>query len=158
VGGDGFDRFFEPIRKSVVVPGTPAETFALFTAIGTWWPLAGYSVFRERAVSCGIEPRAGGALYEVRDDGERCVWGRVLDWSPPDRLVLSWHPGLPAEDAQQVEVRFTEVAGGTRVDLEHREWAALAERASRIRGRYEPGWSAILGRFAAGSAHATRRD
>jgi uncharacterized protein YndB with AHSA1/START domain len=153
VAVEPFSRFFEPLRKSIVVDCDPAHAFDTFTArMSAWWPLAaGYSMFGARAVSCGIEPRAGGEVYELRDDGERCVWGKVLEWAPPERLVLSWHPGLPSGEAQEVEIRFTGVPAGTRVDLEHRHWHQLGDRAPGVRESYDSGWASVLARF---SAHA----
>lgn len=155
VAVEPFARFFEPLRKSVVVACEPVHAFGVFTErMGMWWPLTGYSLFRERAVNCAIEPHVGGEVFETKDDGERCVWGRVLEWAPPDRLVLSWHPGLSPEQAQEVEIRFTPVAGGTRVDLEHRKWHQLGDRAPGLRGSYDGGWESVLARFAAHACDA----
>jgi uncharacterized protein YndB with AHSA1/START domain len=154
VAVERFDRFFEPLTKSIIVACEPAHAFDVFTRrMSAWWPLAaGYSVFGARAVSCGIEPRAGGDVFEIGDAGERCVWGTVLEWAPPERLVLSWHPGLPPEQAQEVEVRFTSVPTGTRVDLEHRNWHQLGDRAPAVRDSYDGGWAAVLVQLSAGVA------
>jgi uncharacterized protein YndB with AHSA1/START domain len=91
-------------------------------------------------------------VFEIGDAGERCVWGTVLAWAPPERLVLSWHPGLPPEQAQEVEVRFTSVPTGTRVDLEHRNWHQLGDRAPAVRDSYDGGWAAVLVQLSAGVA------
>lgn len=146
--------YLEPLRKSVTVARRPAEAFQVFTAgIARWWPLPRYSVSLERARSCGIEPFVGGELFEVRDDGRRCAWGRVLVWDPPRRLAVTWHPGREADTAQEVEVRFVaEGDAATRVELEHRGWAKLGARAAEARERYTDGWDAVLGRFAGACA------
>lgn len=124
-----------------------AEAFEVFTArIGSWWPLHAYSISLARAASCAIEPRVGGEVYEVRDDGERCPWGRVLAWEPPRRFVMTWHPGHDPATAQELEIRFSAEAGGTRVELEHRGWQALGGAAREARESYEGGWEAVLGR------------
>jgi uncharacterized protein YndB with AHSA1/START domain len=137
----------EPIRKSVTVDRTPTEAFDVFTrGIAEWWPLRTHSISQDRAATCVIEPKTGGAVYEVRDDGERFPWGRVLAWDPPLGLVLSWHPGREPEVAQEVEVRFTAVGNGTRVDLEHRRWERLGDEAADVRRRYEDGWGDVLER------------
>jgi uncharacterized protein YndB with AHSA1/START domain len=140
--------YLEPLLKSVTVRRTPDEAFEIFTAgLAGWWPLGEYSVFGDRARSCGIEAFVGGELFEVSDAGERCAWGRVLVWEPPRRFVVTWHPGRAPETAQEVEVRFlAEGAGATRVELEHRGWAKLGERAAETRRGYEQGWDAVLGR------------
>lgn len=136
----------EPLRKSVTVACSPDLAFETFTArIASWWPLERYSISLERARDCAIEPRAGGEIYEIRDDGERCPWGRVLAWEPPQRFVMSWHPGREPESAQEVEVRFRETPEGTVVELEHRDWAKLGEGAGESRKGYDGGWAHVLG-------------
>jgi hypothetical protein len=61
-----------PIRRQVVVPGTPAAAFEVFTAeIGLWWPLADHSVYGEGS-SVGFRD---GRLVERGPDGAEAVWG-----------------------------------------------------------------------------------
>ena len=139
--------YLAPVRKSVTVATAPDATFELFTGgIAAWWPMERYSVSQARTREVVIEPGTGGRVYEVRDDGETFPWGRVLAWDPPARLVLSWHPGREPDVAQEVELRFTAVAGGTRVELEHRNWQALGDAADNVRERYANGWVEVLGR------------
>lgn len=138
--------YFQPLRKTITVALSSAEAFDLFTAgIGGWWPLGNYSVGRERAVRCEVECRSGGRVYEVRDDGETFIWGAVLEWQPPHRVVMSWHPGRTVETAQEVEVRFSPAGSGTIVELEHRGWATLGEAAEDTRKEYDAGWETVLG-------------
>lgn len=135
-----------PVRASVIVRRSVDEAFRLFTEqIDTWWPLATHSVGRGRAVACRVEGRVGGRLYETLDDGSEAEWGEVLTWEPPRRLVFTWHPGRDRGTAQEVEVRFSPVDGGTRVDLEHRGWEAYGEGAAKARSEYESGWAHVLG-------------
>ena len=150
--------YLEPVRKSVTVPLAPAEAFELFTArMASWWPLGqGFSISGPRAMSCAIETRVGGVVYEVRDDGEKFPWGTVLAWEPPDRILLSWHPGKSPEVAQEVEVTFASEGSSTRVELVHRGWQKLGDEAARTRENYEGGWEAVfLGAYAkrASAAH-----
>jgi len=141
--------FLEPLRKEVVLPLPPERAFALFTAgVGLWWPLAAHSVGQARAASCAIEPRVGGAWVETLDDGTRHVWGTVVVWDPPRRLVTTWHPGRAAETAQEIEVRFVAAGDGTRVELEHRNWQRLGVTAAATRRGYETGWDGVLARLA----------
>lgn len=141
------EAYLEPVRRSVIVGRSPAEAFEIFTArLGTWWPHAKFSIHQAAAASCAMEPRVGGEIDEVAQDGKRERWGKVLVWEPPRRLVMSWHPGDDPETAQKVEVRFTPVAGGTRVDLEHRDWAKLGNRARDAMQSYEGGWAIVLDR------------
>ena len=139
--------YLEPVRESVRVTTAIEETFRLFTdAIACWWPVERYSVSQERTRNVVLEPRVGGALFEVNDDGQTFPWGEVLVWEPPQRLVLSWHPGREPDVAQKVEVRFTTDGGGTKIDLEHRDWARLGEDAGKVRESYSGGWAVVLGK------------
>jgi uncharacterized protein YndB with AHSA1/START domain len=134
-----------PVRKSITVRRPVETAFEIFTArLGRWWPMLTHSISEARAVDVVIEPRVGGGLYEVRDDGERFYWGRVLAWEPPDRLVVTWHPGMEPALAQEVEVRFVPVDGGTRVELEHRGWAKLGAEARATRDGYNAGWESVF--------------
>jgi uncharacterized protein YndB with AHSA1/START domain len=136
-----------PVRKSVVVRRTPEEAFAIFTErMASWWPLATHSLFEAEAGTCGIEPRVGGKIYETSRSGERTEWGTILTWEPPRRFVTTWHPGQDPENPTEVEVRFTAVPEGTRVDLEHRNWEKLGEKAAMARNGYDQGWVEVFER------------
>jgi uncharacterized protein YndB with AHSA1/START domain len=124
---------------------TPAEAFEIFTArLASWWPLDRYSIHLTESVTCGIEPRVGGHVYEVSRQGERCVWGTVLAWDPPRGFSMTWHPGREPDTAQEVEVSFTAVPDGTRVDLEHRGWEKRGTAAEESREGYDRGWPLVL--------------
>lgn len=147
---DSVVPFLKPVQKSVTVECSCEATFALFTAeIASWWPMDRYSVSQDRTRNVVLEPRIGGDIYEERDDGETFPWGKVLIWEEPSRLVMSWHPGREPDAAQEVEVRFTAIDGGTRVDLEHRNWDKLGEDATGARDGYDKGWTEVLGQFLA---------
>lgn len=140
-------RRIEPVRKSVTVAAPIEHAFRVFTERTTdWWPLGTHSVREELAQAAVIEPRVGGAVYELWRDG-RDDWGRVTAWEPPHRLVFTWHPGRGADEATEVEVRFSERGGATLVELEHRGWEARGARAAEIRGYYDEGWNAVLARY-----------
>ena len=138
--------YLEPLRKSVTVSLAPPAAFSLFTdGIARWWPLHKYSICAERATTCVVEPRVGGHIYEVRDDGARFPWGEILAWEPPQRFVMTWYPGRTPETRQEVEVRFLAAGTGTRVELEHRDWQRLGEAATATRDGYAGGWDDVLG-------------
>lgn len=76
-----------PVRKSVEVPATPQEAFALFTRRpADWWPRDHRIVERRRDIV--FEPFRGGRWYERDTAGTERDWGHVLDWAPPRRLRL----------------------------------------------------------------------
>jgi len=134
----------EPVRKSVVVEATVEHAFRVFTErIGEWWPVKTHSVHEEHADTAGLEPRLGGALYELWSGG-REEWGTITVWEPPHRLVHTWHPGHGLEEATEVEVRFSPQGGSTLVELEHRGWEARGARGAEIRAGYDSGWARIL--------------
>lgn len=138
--------YLEPVRKSVRVSRPPAEAFDIFTGgIGRWWPLGSHSLSQARALTCVIEPRPGGSIFEEDDQGQRFPWGHVIVWEPPRRVVMAWHPGQPPEVAQEVEVRFSPDGAGTLVELEHRGWQKLGDKAAAARGGYDQGWNDVLG-------------
>jgi uncharacterized protein YndB with AHSA1/START domain len=142
---ESFNTYFEPVRKSITVRCTPEQAFDLFTVrLSSWWPLLTHSIAQENAVACGIEPQVGGAVFELTRDGTRCAWGHVLTWDPPRRLTLYWHPGMEERLGQEVEVTFTPVDAGTRVDLEHRNWAQLGDQADVHRNGYDRGWEGVF--------------
>ena len=135
-----------PVRRTLGVPLTPEKAFRLFTAdIASWWPLASHSVGQGKAETVIMEGRVGGRLYERAGNGGTADWGEVRVWDPPRRLVYSWHPGRQAGTAQEVELRFTGEGNKTRVELEHRGWDALDEKASAMRDNYDTGWNHVLG-------------
>jgi uncharacterized protein YndB with AHSA1/START domain len=151
----------EPVRRDVTVAAGVEETFRLFTDdIAAWWPVESHSMAADRDDGSTVrelvfEPAEGGRLYEIASDGTEGTWGRVLTWEPPHRLVLAWKPNLRDEPETEVEVTFTAVEHGTRVDLEHRRWDLLGGRAGQAAESYRSGWAFILGeRFAMAAARA----
>jgi len=91
--------------------------------------------------------------YETTREGAEFVWGEILVWDVPARLVFTWRvPGLPETAATEVEVRFRSDGSSTRVDLEHRQWERLGALAASLRGAYDGGWPGILVRFVAMAA------
>jgi uncharacterized protein YndB with AHSA1/START domain len=144
------------VRQTVDVRVAPERAFEVFTRdIGTWWPLDGYTIGAQPAVTAVIEPRSGGRWFERAADGTECPWGRVLAYEPPHRLVLSWEISCDwqpdASAGSEVEIRFRAHDGGTRVELEHRGLESYGERAQQMRDTFGSpnGWGGLLAKFAA---------
>jgi uncharacterized protein YndB with AHSA1/START domain len=139
------------VRKSIVVQAPQSHVFDVFTArLDLWWPRSHHIGTRETFTAL-MEPRAGGRWYERGDDGSECDWGRVLQWEPPKRLLLSWQ--LSADwkhDPQldtEVEVVFTaEGDARTRVEIEHRKLENYGDKAEMMRQVFESpnAWSGML--------------
>lgn len=143
------------VRRSVTVTASVEKAFAVFTeSFGSWWP-AGYHINPDGYESAFIEARVGGRWFERAPDGTESVWGRVLEWDPPARILLTWQLSssyvFEPDRSSEVEITFTaEDDGRTRVDLVHRGIDRLTgadEVAKTVGG--DGGWSAILARFAA---------
>jgi hypothetical protein len=144
------------VCKTITVAAPLAVAFEVFTAqIETWWPMASHHIGDADCAAVVIEPRVGGRWYERGVDGVECVWGQVLVWQPPRRVVLVWQlsaqwrfdPSIRTE----VDVRFTVIdADTTRVDLEHRGLDAYGADAAAMRDAFASpnGWNGMLDHFA----------
>lgn len=139
-----------PVKKTVTVTRAVDEAFKLFTdGIGTWWPFhQGHSIGEERVTTAVFEPKVGGRVFEVWDDGSEHYWAEVLVYEPPHRFVLAWKPNPDRPAPTELEVRFTEAGSGTRLDLEHRGWDRLGEAGATQRANYDGGWPLTLQRYA----------
>jgi len=139
-----------PVHKVLSVRCAVEDAFVTFTdRIGDWWPLPTHSMGGARSESIRFEAGAQGRLVERLANGSETVWGYVLDWDPPNRLRISWHPGkdctrTQVHEATEVEVTFSPEDGGTRVELVHRGWERLGERAPEARESYHGGWDPVL--------------
>jgi uncharacterized protein YndB with AHSA1/START domain len=144
-----------PVRVSTVVRGTPAQCFDLFVSSMTRWWNPRRHLVRAPVERMVVEAFAGGRWYEVGEDGREADWGRVVEWAPPHRLVLSWlvtPEGQFGEDFRSaVEVIFSPVAEGTRIDLEHSGLEHLGVAGVRLRRALagDQGWRGSLSRLAA---------
>jgi uncharacterized protein YndB with AHSA1/START domain len=143
-----------PVHKTLQVACSPERAFEVFTrGIGAWWPLGSHSISGDSVSEVVFEERVGGRIFERHDGGGEGEWGRVLAWEPPSRFVMTWYPGSDPSQATELEVRFAADGGGTRVDLEHRGWEILADRAQESRSSYDSGWGDVLGHY---TRHLTR--
>jgi uncharacterized protein YndB with AHSA1/START domain len=145
------------VRKSVLVNVPIAHAFKVFTErFDSWWPRS-HHIAKIEPFTAIMEPRTGGRWYERGADGSECEWGRVLEYSPPRRVTVSWHlqPNWtydpdPAK-ASRVEVSFHDEGNGkTRVELVHSQldrhgagWEALRDSVGS-----QGGWGGIVEMFA----------
>ena len=151
-----------PVRKSITVNASVDRAFHVFTSdIDSWWPRT-HHIGKSPMTKIIVEGRVGGRCYTEQEDRTECDWGRVLAWEPPHRLVLAWQIthewGYQPDMAQssEVEVRFTPVEGGTRVDVEHRRLDRHGVGAASMRTAVDSpnGWIGLLQLFAARVAQA----
>jgi hypothetical protein len=143
-----------PVRKQLRVRASQSRAFTVFTEhMSRWWP-ATHSILKSPLKECIVEPRVGGRWYAVGEDGSTCQTGYVIDWQPPQSLLLAWQinaawqydPALITE----VDVRFiAEGADTTRIELEHRHLERMGDAAAAARSAVDSprGWAGILDSF-----------
>ena len=127
------------VRKQVEVDAPQERAFTVFTEnFGDFKPRE-HNIMRSPIARTVFEPRVGGHIVDIAEDGSECRWARVLVYEPYELVVFSWDIGpdwqiVPDPDnASEVEVRFTALSPDrTRVELEHRNI-----------DRHGPGWEAV---------------
>jgi uncharacterized protein YndB with AHSA1/START domain len=132
------------------------KAFQVFTQrMGHWWP-ASHHVGGTPFKDILIDPKQGGRWYEINADGAECIWGTVVAYEPPKKVVLSWHLqpdwSFNGDIAKASEVALEFVAEGpekTRVEFEHRHlerhgagWEKMREQVGA-----EGGWPMILAEY-----------
>jgi uncharacterized protein YndB with AHSA1/START domain len=138
----------EPLRKQLKVGLSVESAFRLFTTgMGKWWPLMTHSVGEDQAETCYFEEWIGGRIVEVLKDGSQSEWGRVLVWEPFHKVSFQWYPGRSPDTAQEVTVTFTELPGGSLVELVHVGWETLGDEALAKRNGYDSGWDYVLAKY-----------
>jgi uncharacterized protein YndB with AHSA1/START domain len=137
------------VTQSIRVELAPPDAFRLFTdGIGEWWPLhEGFSYGGDRAQQIFLEPVAGGRFYERFVDGDELEVGRVVECSPPDRILFTWR-SPDWEAATEVDVRFIPTGDGTSVHLEHRGWERVGPDGAALAKRWASGWPRVIEVFA----------
>jgi len=144
-----------PVRKSIIVNATPEHAFEVFTAkIDRWWPKS-HSIGTTPVQYSVLEPFVGGRWYTRCQDGSDVVVGHVLVWEPGVQLVVTWEinaawkPDSRVSYASEVDIRFTaDTTGGTRVDLEHRNFERMGEvDGATMRDAVDNGWPGLLQLF-----------
>jgi uncharacterized protein YndB with AHSA1/START domain len=137
------------IEKSVTVAARIERAFRVFTEeIHTWWPLRTHAVDTESSDTVVLEGHEGGRLFERTPAGDEHIWGLVTTWDPPKRVRYTWHPGRGEETAQEVEVSFTPVDDGTRVDVRHWGWEKLGDGLDDAIASYNEGWDLVIAKYA----------
>jgi uncharacterized protein YndB with AHSA1/START domain len=131
----------EPVTAVIHVDAPPERVFEFFVR-----PEA---IMRWMGETSALEPRPRGR-FELDVHGAP-VRGEYLAVEPPHRVVLSW--GYAGSDrlppgASTVEVRLIPAAGGTRVELEHRDLPG-----SELAG-HRTGWTHYLARLRIAGAGA----
>jgi uncharacterized protein YndB with AHSA1/START domain len=145
------------ITTGIDVAVPPQRAFDVFTlGLDRWWNRA-HHLLPAELDEVGIEPFAGGRVWERCVDGTECAWGEVLTWEPPRTFAFAWRIGtnwgVPEPDAPYsvVTVTFTPTESGTRVDLVHSGLDAHGDGWQKIRENVGTGsgWPGLLELFSA---------
>jgi len=144
------------VNASVVVEAPIERAFKVFTEdFGSFKPPDHYMLGVEIAETV-FEPRVGGSLYDRGVDGSVCRWARVLEYEPPNRVLLSWDISpqwqieTDLDKTSEWEVRFVaETPERTRVELEHRNLERHDEGWQSVRDGVagDAGWPLYLQRY-----------
>jgi len=145
------------VNASIVVEAPIEHAFKVFTEdFGSFKP-PDHNMLGVEIAETVFEPRVGGYLYDRGVDGSECRWARVLDYAPPDRVLLSWDISpqwqleTDPEKTSEWEVRFiAETPERTRVEIEHRKLERHGDGWQGVRDGVGggDGWPLYLRRYA----------
>ena len=136
------------VHQTVDVEASVEDAFTLFTTrMGEWWPLDKASYGGDRAMDIFLEPRVGGRFFERFVDGDELQVGTVIACEVPDRIVFTWRTA-DWEGETEVEVRFTSIGRGTRVELEHRGFERIGPMGPDVAAKFRGGWPGVIQSFA----------
>jgi Activator of Hsp90 ATPase homolog 1-like protein len=140
----------EPLRYSFEVKCPVEHAFDVWTArTSQWWP-KGSTITQADGLEVVFEARPGGRIFERTPAGQEVEWGEITVWEPPRRLGYLWHIATDRASATEVEIRFSDQGEDkTRVEIEHRGWEKLADRAAAWRETNRGGWEGTLPHFIA---------
>ena len=125
----------DPVSASVHIQAPPEQVFAFFVDPAKLVRWLGDCATAEARVDGRFE-------VSIR---ERSARGRYVEIDPPHRVVFTW--GFAGSDVlppgtSTVDVRLTPDAGGTRVELEHRDLPTQEEADN-----HRAGWRHFTGRL-----------
>lgn len=143
----------EPVIVKVETKKVPTEAFKFFTErMHQFWPM-GHSIGETPRTDLVVELEPDGRWYEVCGE-EKCDWGRVLEFTPGERILFAWHLNaeweFDPETFTEVLVTFSPSSVGTFVTLTHSKLERYGKSAEAVRQSLgaETGWPNIIGAFA----------
>lgn len=143
------------VSKSIIVPLPVDEAFRFFVERPIEWLPAGHT-FTKDPRSITLEPTVGGRFRERGADGAEAVRGTIVEWAPPNRLVMTWRiganwqPVFDDEKASFIEVDFHPAGpGATEVVTTNTQLHRHGKSAELIRAALDgPGPGETLTKYA----------
>jgi|SRR5215208_4609934 len=141
-----------PILKTIEVPCSQQQAFDVFVKeMESWWPLGKFTqsaMLGRPAKGIRVDPRHGGEIVEIGEDGTEVRWGTIAVYEPYDFVSMHFHVPHPSEtevSRSLIEVRFVVLdAQRTRVDLTQSNWEAFGKMAAMMYGGYAKAWDTIF--------------
>ena len=140
-----------PIEKTITVPCDQKMAFDVFlNGMGDWWPKDKFTYSAMKgapAKTIRVDPKEGGKITEIGSDDTETPWGHIETYDPYARLGLRFHipaPGHEDGGLSLLELTFTPVDDGTRVDLVQSDFEGIGDMAEMVRGGYGHGWAMIF--------------
>src|ERR1700754_5239212 len=138
-----------PVVKTLELKRSAADAFRMYVhEAAKWWPLDTHALSPEnntKAIDHIVEPRVGGRVYEVAEDGRTFDWGEVLAYEPGHRFAMTWQLGQPREQSGDVEVTFEpRGAGACLITVVHSGWERMGEKGKAMRDGYDKGWGSVF--------------
>ena len=128
------------VRETVTVDKPPAEAYAAFGRLGSWWS-AEHS-YSGNAANLSLELRPGGCFCERLPKGGGVQHMHVTYVDPGKQVILtgSLGPLLSLATTGVMDVHFEPAGGGTRITLDYRAAGFFNGGADKI----APGVDGVL--------------
>ena len=108
------------VRETVIIDKRPAEVFAAFGRVGSWW--SGEHSYSGNASNLSLDLKPGGCFCERLPSGGGIEHMRVTYVEPGKRVLLtgSLGPLLFLSTTGVMDVQFKPANGGTQLVLDYR--------------------------------------
>jgi len=124
------------ITKSAFFAATPKTVWSYLTEadkLGEWYHPARQDL------------QADSDYELLNNDGKKMIWGSVLEWSPPNKLVYTFIIPPLEETSSTVTWILEEVNGGTKLSLTHEGIGKLGDSALGLLMALDDGWDEHIG-------------
>jgi uncharacterized protein YndB with AHSA1/START domain len=130
------------VMQEIVINGSVEKVFhALTREISSWWGAPMYCTAKPQDFI--LETKPGGLFYELSDDGEFAVWGRVTGFKKNQLLEFEGPVGISDAVHGLVRMEVEAKGGSTLLKLTH---SAIGQFPEATVDSYGSGWSDLLDR------------